>query len=197
MSAALVAKFSESMQAIDRAPAGEIVIEESKNESTEVGTNEIQLSNDHVCEERISVDIKVEIESEKIISVVNQTENTLYDQIKSDFLKSPLCAPDKELNNPKEKLSPLLFSQLLEDMRFMVKSSPELTRSVKRSQFLDIAKNYQLSDETIRYGESLIEKHTGTNEGRFEVIARLRGIVLQNMEQVSKLKEGYQSEFLK
>lgn len=200
----LISKFSESMKAIERAPASEIVIESEENEEPIISDPELMslsfessLKNDLVCEEPLVVDKNIENESQKIITIVNHSENTLYDQIKTEFLKSPLCAPDKVLNNPKEKLSPLLFSQLLEDMRFMVKSSPVLTRSVKRSQFIDIAKNYELSDETIKYGVDLIENHADTNEGRFEAMARLRGVMLQNMEQVSKTKEGYQSEFLK
>lgn len=152
---------------------------------------------EEICEPAVVVDKKIEGEAKSVMEIVNTDTDKLYNDIKEEFLKSPLCAPEKVFNNPKDRLSPILFTQLLDDMRFVVDSSPHMTREVKIKQFKELATNYQLSEETIKYGEEMLANYKDTSEGRFEAMARLRGVMLQDMAKVSASTEGYQADAIK
>lgn len=144
------------------------------------------------------VEGKLEEQSQVIIKAVNNETDKLYEEIKNEFLSSPLCFPENVFNNPKEKLSPVLFNQMMEEMRFIVRSEdPNFNRKVKIERFKDLVKEYQLSEGTLKYGLSLLTKYNDNSEGRFEAMARLRGVVLQEMASLSKIKPSYQRELIK
>ena len=186
----MVAKFKEAMGSIARAPAA---IEAEIHLAMTVNETEPPI----ICETPILVDNKILDEANKAILTVNQPVDSLYQEIKKEFLDSSLCDPTKVLNNPKEKLSPLIFTQLMEDMRFIIKTDVHLTREVKKSAFKEVAQDYGLGNETIKYGEELLTKYQDTSEGRFEAMARLRGVMLQEMDKISKTTPDYKSDFLK
>jgi hypothetical protein len=213
MCQSLMNKFKEGLTAIDRAPAVtdiEVIeqeIDEKVIEEKSIGeANNADLipiiftppvKTDVICDDPLVVDQKVINSSNQLIEVANHNTNSLYDVIKKDFLGSPLCEPDKILNDPKEKLSPILFKQLSEDMHFIVKVDASLTRGFKISQFKNVAEQYNLSEETISYGEDLLKAYPETAEGRFEAMARLRGVMLQEMDKLSKKIPGYQADLIK
>ena len=146
----------------------------------------------------LDVEGKLEGQSEIIIKAVNNETDKLYEEIKKEFLTSPLCFPENVFNNPKEKLSPVLFNQLMEEMRFIVRSDdPTFNRKVKIERFKELVKDYQLSEGTLNYGLILLTKYNDTSEGRFEAMARLRGVMLQEMASLSKGKPSYQRELIK
>lgn len=148
------------------------------------------------CDE-IVVDAKVIDEANTIIKTVNKETDSVYEEIKKEFLGSAFCAPEKVLNDPKDKLSPIVFNQVLEDMQFIVKTDAHLTRDVKLARFKELAQEYELSEETIGYGTEMIKNMPETSEGRFNAMARVRGVMLKEMDQISKRTPGYQDESIK
>lgn len=225
MCKSLMNKFKDGMSAIDRAPANleievdnEVVKEEEKEVVKEDEVKEIKnekdikineeddlipivlnpTTNDAViCPEEIVVDKKIEAQANANIKVVNHNTDSVYEEIKKEFLLSPLCEPDKVLNDPKEKLSPILFTQLIEDMAFVVKTDAYLTRAVKVARFKELCQEYGLSNETIAYGEGLLNNYEETSSSRFDAMARLRGVMLQDMEKASKRTPSYQADLTK
>jgi hypothetical protein len=91
----------------------------------------------------------------------------------------------------------VLFMQVIEDMRFIVKTVVSLTRDVKILKFKDPAEQYGLSDETVKYGESVLKNYSDDSEGRFDAMARLRGVILQEMDKNSKKTPSYQADLIK
>jgi hypothetical protein len=85
----------------------------------------------------------------------------------------------------------LIFTQLMDDMRFIIKTDVHLTREVKKTAFKEVAQDYGLSDKTFKYGQDLLTKYQDTSEGRFEAMARLGGGMLQEMDKISKSSPGY------
>lgn len=154
-------------------------------------------ASEEICDVPVVVDKKVEVESENLIKAVNFDADKIHEEIKKEFLGSALCAPEKVLNDPKDKLSPVLFNQLIEDMKFVVQTNQYLTRDIKIMRFKSLAEGYKLSSETIQYGEELLKNYADTNEGRFEAMARLRGVMLQDMAKVASSTEGYEAETIK
>jgi hypothetical protein len=208
MCKSLINKFKDGIVAIDRAPAlsvneivpeGIIKTKTSENELPDL----IPLITaplpkvEEVCNEPLVDDKNVEVETGKTFQAVNENADSTYDELKKDFLSSALCEPDKVLNDPKEKLSPILFNQLLEDMRFIVKTETYLTREVKLLRFKEVAEDYGISAETIKYGEGLLNTFVDTAPGRFEAMARLRGVMLQEMDKISKNTPSYKAEIIK
>ncbi len=133
-------------------------------------------------------------QSETILKAVNTEGDKLYEEIKTQFLKSPNCFPENVMNNPQDKMSPILFSNVYEEMRFIIKDDPYMTRAIKIEQFKQLVKDYQLSGDTLNYGLSLLKNYVDTSDGRFDAMARIRGVVLQDMDKVSKKYSGYQRE---
>jgi hypothetical protein len=136
-------------------------------------------------------------QSQVIIKAVNNETDKLFEEIKKEFLSSPLCAPENVFNNPKEKLSPVLFNQLIEEMRFMIRSEdPYFTRQIKTERFRELVKDYQLSGDILKYGLNLLATYKDTSEGRFDAMARLRGIMLQEMAAISKNNPAYKRDLI-
>jgi hypothetical protein len=148
------------------------------------------------CKDEVVVEAKVAKDAEVILKTVNHEANTQYDQIKKEFQQSALCAPEKVLNDPKEKLSPVLFEKLMQSMAFVTEQQNYPSRESKKNRFKEVAAEYGLSEETIKYGEEILGKYEDTNDGRYDAMARLRGVMLQNMEVLSKQKEGYQKDLV-
>lgn len=148
------------------------------------------------CKDEVVVDAKVAKDAEVILKTVNHEANTQYEQIKKEFQESALCAPEKVLNDPKEKLSPVLFEKLMKSMAFVTEQQNYPSRESKRNRFKEVAAEYGLSEETIKYGEEILGKYEDNNDGRYDAMARLRGVMLQNMEVLSKQKEGYQKDLV-
>lgn len=149
-----------------------------------------------VCIDEVKVDAKVETNAETILKTVNHDSDSQYDQIKKEFLSSALCSPEKVLNDPKDKLSPVLFEKLMKTMQFMTQQQFYPTAQTKKTRFKEVAQDYGLSAETIKYGEELIDKTVDTNDSRFDTMARLRGVMLQEMEGLSKSTEGYKKDIV-
>ena len=142
-------------------------------------------------EENVVVDRKVATNAEQILKTVNHEAETQYEKIKNEFQSSALCAPEKVLNDPKDKLSPVLFEQLMKSMLFVTQEQYYPSRESKLNRFKQVADEYGLGEETQKYGLDLLSKYENTNAGRFDAMARLRGVMLQEMEKNSKSKEGY------
>jgi hypothetical protein len=188
----MVTKFQEAMGSIARAPAA-VEDEVEVVSAMKVREREQPI----ICEIPILLDNKIVDEANKTILTVNQPTDNLYQEIKKEFLASPMCEPSSVLNNPKEKLSPLVFNQLMEDMRFIIKTDSSLTREVKMATFKDVAQDYGLSADIMKYGQELLTKYQDTPAGRFEAMARLRGVMLQEMDKISKSTPGYQADLIK
>ena len=148
------------------------------------------------CKDEVVVDAKVAKDAEVILKTVNHDADSQYEQIKKEFQASALCAPDKVLNDPKEKLSPVLFEKLMKSMVFITEQQHYPTRESKKIRFKEVAEDYGLSAETIKYGEELLSNYTDTSDGRYDALARLRGVMLQDMEALSKQKDGYQKDLI-
>lgn len=159
--------------------------------------DEVIKQNDDICEPPVVVDKKIEAASDEIIKTVNSGTDQLFEDIKKEFLDSPHCAPEMVLNDPKEKLSPVLFHQVLEEMKFIVETSSYLTRDIKIQKFKELAKGYKLSEDTINYGETMLKNYEDTSAGRFDAMARVRGVMLQDMAEVAKRTPGYEAESIK
>jgi hypothetical protein len=197
MCKSLINKFKNGLVAIDRAPA--MAFTEDQDELTHLIPLIVSPlpKVEEVCKDPLVIDQNVDEVSRKTIQAVTENANSTYDELKKDFLSSALCEPDKVLNDPKKKLSPILFMQLLEDMRFIVKTDAYLTREVKLLRFKEIAEDYGISSETIKYGEGLLKTFEDTSAGRFEAMARLRGVMLQEMDKLSKTTPSYKAEVIK
>lgn len=205
----LLARFNDSMSAIERAPAQaeetqvapvpgdadyvDPIEQQELEPETVVEKKEVSSdpASEEICEVPIVVDKKIEVESSSIIKTVNNDADQLYIEIKKEFRESAHCRPEMVLNDPKEKLSPVLFSQLMEEMRFMIETGDHLTREVKMKRFKEIVQNHKLSPATQAYGEELLNKYEDTPAGRFEAMARLRGVMAQDMAEVAKRTPGY------
>ena len=193
----LLAKSTVFDKAIARAPA--LAINEVQDELPDLIPLIISPlpKIEEVCEDPLVIEQNVEDVSRKTIQAVYESVNSTYDELKKDFLSSAFCEPDKVLNDPQEKLSPILFMELLEDMRFIVKTDAYLTREIKILRFKEFAKDYGISSETIKYGEGLLKTFEDNSAGRFEAMARLRGVMLQEMHKLSKTKPSYKAEVIK
>ena len=193
----LLAKSTVFDKAIARAPA--LAINEVQDELPDLIPLIISPlpKIEEVCEDPLVIEQNVEDVSRKTIQAVYESVNSTYDELKKDFLSSAFCEPDKVLNDPQEKLSPILFMELLENMRFIVKTDAYLTREIKILRFKEFAKDYGISSETIKYGEGLLKTFEDNSAGRFEAMARLRGVMLQEMHKLSKTKPSYKAEVIK
>lgn len=148
------------------------------------------------CRDEVVVDAKVAKDAEVILQTVNHVADSQFELIKKEFQTSALCSPDKVLNDPKEKLSPVLFEKLMKSMVFITEQQHYPTRESKKIRFKEVAEDYGLSAEIIKYGEDLLTKYDDTSDGRFDTLSRLRGVMLQDMESLSKRTEGYQKDLI-
>lgn len=144
-----------------------------------------------VCLDEVAVDKKVQTTADIILKTVNHDSDSQYEQIKKEFQASVLCSPTKVLNDPKDKLSPVLFVKAMDAMRFVTDNQFFPSRESKVKRFKEIAEEYKLSPETANYGEEMLLKYVDTNDGRFDAMARIRGVMLQDMDKSSKSTEGY------
>jgi L,D-transpeptidase catalytic domain len=196
----LLSKFKHGLESIERAPASENEkqMQDEKIKQVKSKVDEAKTAKEEeICDVPIVVDEKVENEVDALIKTVNTNTDKLYDDIKKEFLNSSFCAPEKVLNDPKDKLSPVLFTQLINEMRFVVDTNESLTREIKIMRFKGLAETYKLSPDTIKYGEEILKNYKDNSEGRFEAMARLRGVMLQNMAELASKTEGYEAESIK
>jgi hypothetical protein len=125
-------------------------------------------------------------------ALVDPTE--LYQSIKSEFLTSPLCRPENVLNDPTDRLSPMLFEYAYRELNFLVK--PDLSHTFKEERFLRFADEFQLSLATRQYATDLIRNSTSDIRSRSNLMTRVRLTVLQDMNNIAKTKPGYKSEII-
>jgi hypothetical protein len=82
-------------------------------------------------------------------------------------------------------------------MDFMIKSDgPKSTREAKLKKFKEVIDSYKLSYEALSYGASLISSYEDSGEGRFDAMARLRGVMIQELARKEKNDPGYLSDVI-
>jgi hypothetical protein len=148
------------------------------------------------CPPEVQSDL-IESQSKIIIDTINDGTDKLYNEIKNEFLQSAFCVPENVFNNPREKISPVLFQKVYDDIVFVVQAddSKEL-RENKIKKFKDLVNRYQLSPETLTYGIETLTKYRDTSEGRFDAMTRIRGVMLQDMDKLVKKSPKIHSELI-
>ena len=131
---------------------------------------------------------------EEIAAEVPDNEQ-LYLSMKEEFLSSPMCEADKVLNDPSQRVSPILFAKAMKDLGFITQSSSN--RIQKIELFKNFVEKYQLDDEFKRYGLDLLGNYQDTASGRFMVMSRLRGSAVQQMDELGKSIPSYMAGDLK
>jgi hypothetical protein len=117
----------------------------------------------------------------EISSAISKTVDDRYEEIKKEFLSSPLCDPTKIINDPKEKPSGFLMGRLVSDMRGF-----EYLGNLKgpKDDFLQkIVDRYKLSDEVKANVLPLLNALTpypGNDDERRNLVSKSRGLILQD-----------------
>jgi hypothetical protein len=130
---------------------------------------------------------KIDSQSKMMLDTINDGSDKLYNEIKNEFLKSAFCVPENVFTDPREKMSPILFQKVYEDIKFVVQADDSKeSRENKIKKFKDLVNRYQLSSETLTYGVATLTKYPDTSDGRFDSMARIRGVMLQDLDKLVK-----------
>jgi hypothetical protein len=123
---------------------------------------------------------------------------SLYDELKLQFETSDHCAPSKIFNRPSDRLSPMLFHRATRGLSFITRSDdPTFTKDLRLRYFQAFAEDYSLSDEATQYGLKLIREQNEIAFQRYEVLQRLRGIVIKDLIKTSESQPQTWDEMLR
>ena len=127
-----------------------------------------------------------------VSAVIEENKDKLYDSIRAEFLASPFCEADKVLNDPSQRVNPIVFNNVIMQLGFI--TNGDYDRSSKKTLFENFVEKYELSAEFKNYGLELLNGYEDNASARFNVLTRLRGLALQEIDQISKAKPSYQVE---
>lgn len=117
----------------------------------------------------------------EISSAITKTADDRYEEIKKEFLSSPMCDPTKIINDPKEKPSALLMGRLVSDMRGFeyLGNSP----GSKDEYFQKMVDRFKLSDEVkgkVLPLLNVLKPYPQNESERRNLLSKARGLILQD-----------------
>lgn len=122
--------------------------------------------------------------------VVERTDDDLFEKIKSEFLTSPFCDPQKIVNDPTDRPSGLLIGKLTKDLS---KIDP-FGRSEKNEDYMNrLSGKYKLSSELVSEVVPMLNsiKSTQTEyENRRTLISKARILIAQDFIKNYKADES-------
>jgi len=130
--------------------------------------------------------------------ISNVDEELLYEELKSQFEASDLCAPSRIFNDPADRLSPILFNRVSRGLSFITRSDdPTFTRDIRLRYFKAFSQEYSLSPEMTEFGLKLIREQNETPSQRYEVLQRLKGEIAKDLMKTSLINPGIWDELIK
>lgn len=119
--------------------------------------------------------------AETVSRVVEKSGDELYDKIKTEFLSSPFCDPQKIVNDPGDRPSGVLIGKLTKDLQ---KTDP-FSRQEKNEDFIKrIADKYKISFAAASQAINDLNEAkggAGDYEARRTIIAKVRINLVQDM----------------
>lgn len=169
-------KFDSGMRSLDRS------VVTSENKSDMIGFAKEIMSNKHPEDcEVASHDHSVTGQVEALAKAASSPLDELYESMKSEFQKSPMCDPYKIINNPEDKPSPIIMGKLVEDLKNLKnirtnKQSPDLVLN-------NLQGKYGLSEETknevLPHLKDWLTKNGHDDQSRM-VMVKIQGLIIQD-----------------
>lgn len=120
-----------------------------------------------------------------------------YNEIHAEFSTSPFCDPTLVLNNPDDRLNPILVREIWLNMAFMTANDrPYHNREWRMRQFENFAEQFQLSSEVTEYALDRLKTQVEDGPVRFETLTRVRGEVIKFATQLARTSPGYLAEMI-
>lgn len=117
----------------------------------------------------------------EVSSAISKSVDDKYEEIKKEFLLSPMCDPTKVINDPAQKPSGFLMARLINDMKtFEYLGSAAGSNDEYLQKIVD---RYKLSDEVKARVLPLLDAlppYPGKDDERRNLASRSRGLILQD-----------------
>lgn len=146
---------------------------------TEVGAPKVEKENPAEC---VDPTHQHENLATEVTNAITKTVDDRYEEIKKEFLSSPMCDPAKIVNDPDKKPSGMLMGRIVSDMRGFeyLGNSP----GPKDAYFQKFADRFKLSDEVrgkvLPLLNALKPYPQNSESERRNLLAKSRGLILQD-----------------
>jgi hypothetical protein len=135
-----------------------------------------------------------------ISPVTNAGENSLYEEIKENFLLSSMCDPVQVINDPSERANGLLLSKASKSLSFLGSTERFSTNKFKTEEFLRFAEAYELDESTVDKVKMLIQNmmpySSSSDDLRRSLVAKAKGLVLQKIASLSLTDATYKKDVI-
>lgn len=178
-------KLPDAMKAIDQGFVGAIAetksVQEEEIEFTPILTGTSPAPLEEECdEEKPGAHHELARQMEQIAQVAQGPLDVAYEKIKTEFLSSPFCDPEKVLNNSEQKPSAAYMSILIEDLRRL----EYLNNDQQKIQVLqDLGSKYAFNSSTLSEVDGILKQmpvYPQEPDRRKALGAKARGILLQD-----------------
>lgn len=171
-------KFPAGMKAIDQGFQRSVASEEEAPSATPTASAPpVEATHAPDCEDP---EHEHENLAQTVAKVVEKSSDSLYDKIKTEFLSSPFCDPQKIVNDPNDRPSGFVIAKLSKDLS---KIDPAGRSESNEAYLKRLSDKYKLSDSVISETLTMLNSIKGSQdyETRRTIAAKARIMIAQDL----------------